>query len=412
MVTTPNSTRKVTDILSPIRVYSSGGALTFTSPKSSYALTEKRLSSGHPIPKNGGGWSGDIGGPFYHYKQTVTTSGSNVSIIVPSGANKGQRLSGMFVPENGTGIQNRANGVGITEPSNTVLNAEGTTCIAQCNPDNPSFGLAAFLGEAHEGFPKLCGTDFFKSRASHFKNLGGEYLNVKFGWQPFVSDLKKAAHAVTHSHEVIHKYQEQSGKLIRRRFALPSTATSSSSVLSTVATPGGPMAIPGQFAGPGHCTYTVDHSTEVRAWFSGAFTVYLDPGTTQMGKLERHYQEAQHLLGVGLTPDVVWELTPWSWLADWYTNIGDVMTNVRAFCFDGMVMPYGYIMHETKTVDTYSMQGSNIFVDGSGYNGSLRVESKMQNRLQANPFGFGLTKANLSARQIAILAALGLVLLL
>jgi hypothetical protein len=382
------------------------------SSPSSYALVEKRLSSGHPIPRSGGGWSGDIGGPFYHYKQTVESTGANVNIVVPSGINKGQRLMGTFVPENGTGIQNRANGVSITEPSKTTLNAEGTTAIAQCNPDNPTFGLAAFLGELHEGIPRLCGSDFFKGRISRAKGAGSEYLNVQFGWQPLVSDLRKAATAVTHSHKVIHEFQHQSGQLIRRRFSLPSTVNSSNQILSTVATPGGPLPIPSQFAGPGRCTYTVDHSTEVRSWFSGAFTIYLDPGVTQMGKLERHYQEAQHLLGVGLTPDVVWELTPWSWLADWYTNIGDVMTNVRAFMFDGLVMPYGYIMHETKTIDTYSMVGSNVFVDGSGYGGSLRVTSVMQNRLQANPFGFGLTKANLSSRQIAILAALGLVLLL
>jgi hypothetical protein len=121
----------------------------------------------------------------------------------------------------------------------------------------------------------------------------------------------------------------------------------------------------------------------------------------------RALARADRLFGLNLTPDLVWNLTPWSWAIDWFTNFGDVVSNVSDMVTDGLVMRYGYIMEHTVAKNTYTLEGF------SPLRGSLPVppmsfvtETKV--RRAANPFGFGFTWDGLSPRQLAIAAALGL----
>jgi hypothetical protein len=77
------------------------------------------------------------------------------------------------------------------------------------------------------------------------------------------------------------------------------------------------------------------------------------------------------------------------------------MHNVSAFGTDGLVMRNGYIMcHSGKeSVDSGSFKG---------HYQTKTVVSERKTRHVASPFGFGLVDADLSSRQLAIMAALGL----
>ncbi len=412
MTSKPTHRRRALATQSGYQVFDvSAGIMLPASPNKTYlSMVEEKMSTGHNLSQLGKG--GDVGGPFWHYRREISCQGTGISTTCMSGTQIGDILSGIFYIRDPTGLNIWLNDVALTEVSDTSMNADGATAIARCNPDNPNFSFAQFLGELHEGIPRLCGSDFFRARAKRLKEAGSEYLNVQFGWLPFVSDLRNAAHSVVNSHEVIMQYQRDSGKPIRRSYDFSPVVSSSIATVNTGVSPNGPTSIPAQWDGPGNGNIYRNRTTTTTKRFSGAFTYYLDCGEDQLSKLHRHYQEAQHLLGIGLTPDVVWELTPWSWLADWYTNIGDVMTNARAFLSDGLVMIYGYQMEKTERIDEYSLQIANCFADGQSYSGGALVRAVTHKRLPANPFGFGLKKADLSPRQIAILAALGLILLL
>jgi len=117
--------------------------------------------------------------------------------------------------------------------------------------------------------------------------------------------------------------------------------------------------------------------------------------------------EAEKLLGLPLTPDVVWELTPWSWAIDWFSNAGSVISNVSAFKLGGLVMRYGYIMEETTITDTYSMASAG-FLDDTGPVPPSTITYTVKRRREANPFGFGLSWDGLSPSQMLITAALGI----
>jgi hypothetical protein len=111
--------------------------------------------------------------------------------------------------------------------------------------------------------------------------------------------------------------------------------------------------------------------------------------------------KANQLLGLDITPDTLWNLAPWSWAADWFSNIGDITSNMSSFQ-QGLVMRYGYQMEHTIVSDTYSS------VDKSLRTHPLTFVVETKQRVKANPFGFGVTWEGLSPFQLSIAGALGL----
>lgn len=143
-----------------------------------------------------------------------------------------------------------------------------------------------------------------------------------------------------------------------------------------------------------------------KVWFSGSFLYYLPNGTDFLSKLGRWQVEAHRLLGFRLDPELLWNLAPWTWLGDWFSNAGDLVSNASSYLFDGLVMQYGYVMeHVEETVSYDSIFG---FIDGTTAAPQLTLVRETKRRLAATPFGFGLDFDTLSAWQLSILAALGI----
>jgi hypothetical protein len=131
-----------------------------------------------------------------------------------------------------------------------------------------------------------------------------------------------------------------------------------------------------------------------------------------MGRLRRYEALANHLFGTRITPELVWNLAPWSWAFDWFTNAGDVIHNISLLGVDGLVLQYGYAMrsmnvkHEMVQTVTSGLGGRNLGFGGLTSTRLVFTETKQ--RIRANPYGFGIDDLSLSGRQLAILAALGL----
>jgi hypothetical protein len=128
-----------------------------------------------------------------------------------------------------------------------------------------------------------------------------------------------------------------------------------------------------------------------------------------LNELERFEQLGNKLLGTRLTPDVLWNLAPWSWLVDWFTTIGSSLSNVVSFQNDGLVMPYGYAMRRvriTTVASTTLAFKENPEKELLTFRNTYMVDQK--ERVRATPYGFGLDLGSLNPRQWAILASLGL----
>lgn len=292
---------------------------------------------------------------------------------------------------------------------NITLWGMGATAIARVLPTNPVSNAATFAGELrNDGLPLVPAVHSLKERVGFFKSLGDEYLNVQFGWKPFISDLSKFAKSVHNGHAILRQYERDSGRGVRRQYAFPTLDTTTVTVLAN-GYPQPTLEVPMYSyiaSRDGAKTRTRREITDT--WFSGCFTYYLNMGDSARDRMERHAQEANKLFGYRITPDTLWNLAPWSWAADWFANTGDVIHNISAFSQDGLVMRYGYIMQHKVIADTYELSPF-YFADGTKFKPTTQTfitESKV--RKKASPYGFGFSFDSFSQSQLGIIAALGL----
>jgi hypothetical protein len=145
-----------------------------------------------------------------------------------------------------------------------------------------------------------------------------------------------------------------------------------------------------------------------RQWFKGAFVYYIPSDKSLLGKLQRGVIGARHLLGISLTPDSVWNLAPWSWAVDWFGSANSVFRNWTNWAIDGQVLKYGYMMEHTIAKYTYTFVGDTGFQAGDARPIDVVLVSETKKRLQATPYGFGLSWDDFTATQWAIVTALGL----
>lgn len=298
-------------------------------------------------------------------------------------------------------------------PSVTLgsLSAMGTTAIARCKPTNRPASLAVDLRELRsEGLPKLFGATLWKERTHAARAAGGEYLNSEFGWKPLVSDVRSIAERVKNSHAVLSQYERDSGRVVRRRYEFPIETTEVRTIVQNSdggIEPQGMDACMVDISKPS-CQLVKTTRTYKRTWFSGAFTYHLPLGYTSRNEIVSAAAKAGVLTGLELTPENVWNAAPWTWAIDWFSNMGDVVSNVSNWATDGLVLRYGYIMEHQVSSITYTIEGIPRTLTKNVFPSPVFACVETKRREVATPFGFGLSWSGFSPRQIAITVALGL----
>jgi len=297
----------------------------------------------------------------------------------------------------------------VPELSLAEINMDGARAINRTLPTKSVAGLMQFLGELREQLPQITGHAIVRARGGP-SGLGQEHLNIQFGWRPFVSDLQRFARSVLIGNNLLRQYMRDSGRQVRRRTTLfEGQSEKSKPGEFGIVYPRIELGLPFEpFTFLGSVTQaTISDVTYQRVWFSGAYTYLIADLSSWIKRAERYDQQANHLLGTRLTPSVLWELTPWSWMIDWFGNFGAVVENANALTSDSLVLRYGYIMHHYKVTREVTVKvmdkNFNPLPDITAY---FTTDSKVRTR--ATPYGFGLDLSNLNPRQWAILGALGL----
>jgi len=361
-----------------------------------------------------GKFQGDLGGIFTSRRRWATIEPNGPMTLIGDkrtqlGEGSVCKYTGPFLPI-GPGIfQWPPYG----DSSEDALNVAGAVAISRCSPTNSSSDLAAFLFELlKEGIPSLVGETLLRLRGMTHRQrsraAGKEYLNSEFGWKPMVRDILKLCESIVDADTVLEQYSRNSGKLVRRRYEFPTSHSSSSSYWVSDTSPWvnpSTSGLTNRNTNQGRIVREI--SVTQRRWFSGAFSYYVPPSDTARNSMARSILQAKHLLGIMPTPEVVWEVTPWSWLVDWFFNVQDVIHNWTSWAFDNQVLMYGYVMEHTYSTYKYTFVGETGFLSGARPPVvTLHAEVKLRRR--ASPYGFGKSWSSFSARQLAILAALGL----
>lgn len=281
------------------------------------------------------------------------------------------------------------------------LDALGTTAISRVLPTNPTANATTALGELLlDGLPRF-GIDTWKRRTEIAKDAGSDYLNYEFGWKPLVGDIRSFARAVKNREKILKRYEAESGKLLHRRYDYQPILTESVQEWT------GALPVPRlidalDLPNCSEARLVLRQTTSVKRWMEATFMYTLPP----KGSVARDYRLADKLLGVQLTPEVVWELTPWSWAMDWVTNTGDIVRNFSAFLMDGLVMPWAYMMEHVKCTNEYQLTGISYKTYPGSHVFRQSLTSEVKTRRVATPFGFGLDSDEFTPRQWAILGAL------
>lgn len=298
-----------------------------------------------------------------------------------------------------------------TQLSSAEMNSKGATAIAQSHPLDPWANTGVALGEIYkDGLPKLPGVSTWKRRTEIAKAAGSEFLNTAFGWLPLVSDVHDTFDSARRFRDLTNKFHSGAGRNEPKRFDFPDTHTSSQVSTygyraSTELGGGLPFSWMADPETLGTLTRRVDTTT--RTWFEGSFTYGIPEGSDIASSTSRIGSYADKLFGLELTPTLMWELTPWSWAVDWFSNAGDVVSNFTAMRGQGLVLRYGYIMSESTEVITYSLDKSGIRGLSSPPPSTV-ITNITKSRAEANPYGFGVEWKSLSPFQLAVTAALGI----
>jgi hypothetical protein len=296
--------------------------------------------------------------------------------------------------------------LGSPKLNDSDLKGYGATAISRTIPTQPEMSLSTSIAELKDGLPSFIGRELSKSR--DLFGASSEYLNYQFGIAPMISDISDVLTLTNRYEKILQQFKRDQGRLVRRRLTLVDEYYRDEKA---------------RYSGPVYCyagnwntkqqMFYADYIDVTRkgkhkVWFSGAYSLAypkdLDPLLKQIIEFNRVY-------GVLPSASTAWELIPFSFLVDWFTNVGDIIKNV-SYLGPATSLSYGYIMRE----DTFEEEHFAPF--GPDYhwtrqNDSSRIKLSqtashvVKRRIKASPFGFSTDFGNLSEKQKSILTALG-----
>jgi hypothetical protein len=151
---------------------------------------------------------------------------------------------------------------------------------------------------------------------------------------------------------------------------------------------------------------TITQSAGERWWAEARFRYWLPEGPRDV-KWKRNM--AARLYGLNPSPSVIYNAIPWTWLADWFSNAGDVVANLDVGVADRLAADYAYMMRSNYCRAQHCLTWHMKRKDGSllDFVSTTHSERSYKTLIHGNPFGFS-AKDNLSGMQLSILGALGL----
>lgn len=272
------------------------------------------------------------------------------------------------------------------QPSNAYL---GTLLIARTNPSRPVVDLPVSIAELRE-LPDLvrsAGTNLIKKAASG-------NLKWEFGVKPLISDIKGLLEFQKRFDNRRKLFEKLREKPICRKVKLYESVVADSSFTGTVTTNSSPTTI--------QCSHRrVRKSTDRKVW--GYVYWYPDPTFKKEVWSNDDLARAARRAVLGLTIDfkTAWELIPWSWLVDWYSNVGDWLLANRSLIPVRYRTPrlcYHYISSET-----FAMSNNNWLGPLGGLTTSVMTEKFRTPTSASLPSAY---IPMLTARQIGILGSL------
>lgn len=394
-----------------------------------------------PHFKRHGRWSG--GGPFFVIKRSQT-HGNPLTIPYKVGFGPGAWfIDKTYTMCGSAGIESSYPGdSALAAQEEAIKNAAfddskgyRAEAFEKTRPGTPIAGVAQYLAELRD-LPKLPlekGWDFikmwvfknealqmhdptfwprlFKSILADLKNVDQQWLNLTFGWKPFLSDLRKFYYLQRSLDARLQQLIRENGKSKNRRVRLVAERDVSQTVTDY------PYPYANVYGSPpialsGSTRYTVTSYHERNIWYSASYRYWVP----DIGSVEWTKRATIALFGAAPTPDVLYAVLPWSWLVDWFSNVRSVVNNTFSpNAVYNLTTNYAYMMrHEASWTECNSHvvhAGSTGFYNAPSVDHVFRSTYKVETKSRLggeNPYGLDVRLPDLSLYQMSILYALGI----
>lgn len=339
-----------------------------------------------------------------------------------------------------------------TVPSTADAQNWASKQIRTMRPTKPDFRLARFLGElrdANKMFrPDSYFLDFYARSGRHIQQskfiegqkrnkrldpdeftldflgaAGTASLNYQFAVMPTSGDIKRGAEAVLRSEKIVKQYLRDMNAYVRRSGSRLIEAKTFSGLTSWTTV--SPFDVSTTLAGmtirglPG----TI-HTDQYRSGLEGYLNTRLEqrvfstyryaPENAEhlLGVWDSYVGKAQRVLGLKLDLQTFWDLLPFSWMFDWFVDIGGLLGYQQDVADYKLVAKRaGYVMeltgHGQVGLREAGANSSSTRYKRNVSDGFATVVYKNQTRRSGNPYGM-TPDWSFNSFQWGILASLGL----
>lgn len=362
------------------------------------------------------------GGTFFQYKVRKVTGGSSQAVFRPG---YGKAYSGQFYLSDANDLVHHLDLQSPYDQDSVLQNlfGFGVSALDRLRADKPDFSTLNALYELKDTFHELKSAVQYWRRKTYKemqrRRIAGRtaewYLAIHMGWLPTLRDAQNFAHSLRQGDKRARQVLRDSGKPIRRRATLSRSGDSDDGSFNTPTyspwSGGGygiganrPILVSNCY---GYGTGGSGHSTSgEEVWCSGQAR-YLISDEFLKDK-DAIYKMRMRLLGNQITPSVVWNAVPWTWLGDYFSNIGAFINNASEGVADRHWFDYAYIMNHKwfgKRDSTWQRNAIDVAGHAATVTTFRATTESYKARIAANPFGF--TTGTPSVKQEAILGALG-----
>lgn len=293
------------------------------------------------------------------------------------------------------------------EPPEELLDisALGPKMWGAMRPTKPLVELGVAIAELRD-LPRMYkhSLDTIKSvvkTLANPKSLPEWFLAIQFGWKPLVSDVQKLVKTQQKLKSRLQYLKHNVNKPTFRHVEFNPAVTTQTLFTEEGsdnsfdrqnfdALPAGsdPDSIVNRFKNKITLRKTVTDSA------SGTFIYYWD------GKFPNDEFLIAQLHGVVPNEATIWSAFPWTWLVDWFVNVGDVISNLKNNLGASCVSTSAY--SQRTILLEYTWHATNGY-----FSSSITRSFEIVLRRKIDPFGLAL-ESPLSALQEGILAALAL----
>jgi len=345
----------------------------------------------------------DNGGNLDVYRTTMKHVSGSTSIYRPAGGppTKGLAFSGRVLAS--------------SPPTPSIASArdhanyQAPGLWNKARPAQPNFeGLNAFY--ELKDLPGML-RDRFRPIIDGFVPTAGKlFLAEQFGWKPLLRDVRDFYVAHLALKNSLEQVIRDEGKEVRRSARLKTnTFTNVGSVYQSYGA-FSPTFVTQMYASQPEFFDTYTYTEDV--WLKGAFKYWLPGSANRLDWKWRSWMLAR-MYGANPTPYRVYKAIPWTWLIDWFSNVGNVIGAMSSNVEERLAANYCYTMCHIKAESVRHSRG--LFYSANNWDAitpissSCTITREHKARIGAGIFGPTVSDdpLDLTGTQAAILGAIG-----